>query len=243
MFSVAVATVLFPSLVAARRARRHRRLPRHGLARACARSRSCSFRRASLRPCSPSRSSASSTSAASSAPTRRPSSPARSPPSRSGSTFNGTMLMLNRAFFSLQRPGCRPRSRSATSSLNAALYAALLPRRDLGDPARDLDRQHRGHGRTARPAAAPARPDRVRRDRARARSLDHARLGRARRASPTASGAASTRRSAARSAPSSSRSCARSSPAAARLPRLLAVCWEFASSRRCYRCDAAPAGD
>ena len=41
MFSVAIATVLFPSLVAARGARRHRRLPRDGRARACARSRSC----------------------------------------------------------------------------------------------------------------------------------------------------------------------------------------------------------
>ena len=49
MFSVAVATVLFPRAVAARRARRLRRVPPHGRARASPDRASRSFRRASSR--------------------------------------------------------------------------------------------------------------------------------------------------------------------------------------------------
>ena len=115
MFSVAVATVLFPSLArlaargdmagfrdtvaagvrqidfllvpAARRLDRARRADRAAALRA---------RRVRARP-------------------DARSSPARSPRSRSGLTFNGMMLMLNRGFFSLQAPWVPTSSRSRTS--------------------------------------------------------------------------------------------------------------------------------
>ena len=61
-----------PDAVALRVARRHGGLPGDGRATACGRSRSCSSRRPSSAPCSPSRSSASSSSAASSFRRRRP---------------------------------------------------------------------------------------------------------------------------------------------------------------------------
>ena len=77
-----------------------------------------------------------------------------------GLVFNGAMLMLNRGFFSLQdnwpptavalgqpRPERRPRLR-------------LLPLRDLGHPARDRRLEHRRDRRAARAHARPARADR-----------------------------------------------------------------------------------
>jgi peptidoglycan biosynthesis protein MviN/MurJ (putative lipid II flippase) len=88
MFSIAVATVLFPSL--SRLAARNDMdgsSPRSDTG--CVRSASCSCRRASPPPCSRSRSCGSSTSAASSRPRRRRSSPARSRPSRPGSSSTG----------------------------------------------------------------------------------------------------------------------------------------------------------
>ena len=163
IFSVAIATVLFPTLVPPRGARRHGRLPQHPRRSGCGRSRSCSSRRASSARCSRSRSSASSSSAARSRPTRRRSSPPASPRSRAGLVFNGAMLMLNRAFFSLQsnwiptlvalgepRPERRPRRR-------------LLPVRHVGHPARDGARATSpGRAALALPAAPPARPARAR---------------------------------------------------------------------------------
>ncbi len=127
MFSVAVATVLFPSLARLRVARRHGRLPQHGLARAApdrvpARAgerRLRGARRADRR--------GSSTSAARSRAARRRSSPARSPRSRSGSTFNGTMLMLNRAFFSLQSNWIPTVVALGNLFLNALLDVGVLP--------------------------------------------------------------------------------------------------------------------
>ena len=70
--------------------------------RACARSRSCSCPPRSSARCSPSRSSGSSTSAAPGSRPRRRSSPAALAAFSAGLVFNGAMLMLNRAFFSLQ---------------------------------------------------------------------------------------------------------------------------------------------
>ena len=113
MFSVAVATVLFPRSRGSRPAATST-ASADGLASACARSRSCSCRRAPSAPCSPSRSCGSSTSAASSSPTRRRRRGALAAFSL-GLTFNGMMLMLNRAFFSLQAHWSRRASRSATS--------------------------------------------------------------------------------------------------------------------------------
>ncbi len=74
----------------------------------------------------------------------------------------------------------------------------LLPVRRLGDPARDRNLQRRRHGRARRPAAAAARPVRRRRD-GRGPLEDLRRLGADRGRSRTRSGGRSTRLSAARS--------------------------------------------
>ena len=116
MFSVAVATVLFPRALPPRCPRRPRRVPRHGLARAAA-------DRLPARPGGGRLGRARRTDRAPALParrvrrrTRRRSSPALWRRSRSGSSFNGMMLMLNRGFFACRRRGRRPGSRSAAWS-------------------------------------------------------------------------------------------------------------------------------
>ena len=78
----------------------------------------------------------------------------------------------------------------------------LLPRRHLGDPVRDLAREHRRRRDAALRPAPPDRPARPGRDGAVVRAR-HDRVRAARASRATASGAASTRRSAARSSRSS----------------------------------------
>ena len=140
--------------------------------------------------------------------------------------------------------GSRPGSRSATSRSTPSLDAALLPRRHLGDPARDLARRTSPGRRAARrPAAPPAR---------RGSSCGET-LGRSCSASPLASavlgvvaygvwwglddalGAVVPRRS-------SSRSAAALVVGRRRRTSLPAVCCGFASSTRYYRCEPASAG-
>ena len=69
-----------------------------------------------------------------------------------GLMFNGTMLMLNRAFFSLQDNWIPTAVALGNLGVNAALDLVFLPSRGLGDPARDVGRQRR------RNAGAPRRP-------------------------------------------------------------------------------------
>ncbi len=128
-----------------------------------------------------------------------------------GLTFNGMMLMLNRAFFSLQSPWIPTWIALGNLALNAGLAAALLAARRLGDPARDLDRE-RGRHRGARLGLPPAgrtarRPAHRRRLRPHARGLGARRGHRA-----TGCGSVSTRRSDGSSASSSSASRWRSRP-------------------------------
>ena len=54
-----------------------------------------------------------------------------------GLTFNGTMLMLNRAFFSLQSPWVPTAVALGNLGLNAAARLGLLPLRHVGHPALD----------------------------------------------------------------------------------------------------------
>ena len=98
-----------------------------------------------------------------------------------GLTFNGTMLMLNRSFFSLQDNWVPTAVALGNLFLNAILDVAFAPLRHLGDPAGDVVRQHRGHRRAARRHAPPARPDRLRRDRLVVRPRPRRRSGRRRR--------------------------------------------------------------
>ena len=63
-----------------------------------------------------------------------------------GLTFNGTMLMLNRGFFSLQSPWIPSWVAFGNLGLNAAARRRVLPVRDLGNPALDLAREHRRNG-------------------------------------------------------------------------------------------------
>ena len=81
-----------------------------------------------------------------------------------GLTFNGFMLMLNRAFFSLQRPWTRRRRAREPRAEHGPLLR-LLPRRDVGDPARDLARERGRERRAVRAPPQPPRTDRLRRDR------------------------------------------------------------------------------
>ena len=60
-----------------------------------------------------------------------------------GLTFNGMMLMLNRGFFSLQAPWMPTVVALANLVAQHRALRRLLPRRRLGDPARDLAREHR----------------------------------------------------------------------------------------------------
>ena len=97
-----------------------------------------------------------------------------------GLVFNGAMLMLNRAFFSLQSNWIPTAVALGNLFLNALLDFALLPLRHVGDPALDRDREHRRHGRAARPDAPADRRDRRRRTAASAARIV-ARGGRRRR--------------------------------------------------------------
>ena len=158
MFSVAVATVLFPSLSRLASRAPTWRLPRTVADRVCGRSRSCSSRRASSAPCSPSRSSGSSTSAASSRRTRRRSSRAALAAFSLGLTFNGMMLLLNRAFFSLQSHWIPTLVALGEPRLNAALDLVLLPRSGSGAmPLATSIVEHRRRRGAARPAPPSAR--------------------------------------------------------------------------------------
>ena len=116
MFSVAVATILYPSL--ARLATRGdlAGFRDHRLQRAAADQLPAHPRRGRLgRPRRADRPPALRARRVRARPDAR-SSPARSPPSRSGSTFNGMMLMLNRGFFSLQAPWVPTLDRSRRAS-------------------------------------------------------------------------------------------------------------------------------
>ena len=104
MFSVAIATVLFPRSRALSARAGPRRLPGHRRARRSARSRSCSCRRACSARSSRRRSCGSSTSTASGRRRGRQVTASALAAFSLGLTFNGVMLMLNRAFFSLQTP-------------------------------------------------------------------------------------------------------------------------------------------
>ena len=186
MFSVAVATVLFPTLARLADARRHGRLPRHGLARPAPDRLPARAGRASSAPCWRSRSSGCSTSAASSSPTETTRRRRRLAAFSLGLTFNGMMLMLNRGFFSLQAPWMPTAVALGEPRAQRRALRGVLPRRRLGDPARDLDRQHRRRRaapRRAPPPPRPARPDRHDRARSSASSIAAAvaRRGRLRR--------------------------------------------------------------
>ena len=102
---------------------------RSAFARPCrsasARSASSSCRRAPSARCSPCRSCGCSTSAARSTPSRRTSSPAHLAAFALGLTFNGTMLMLNRAFFSLQSAWVPTAIALGNLALNVVLDAVL----------------------------------------------------------------------------------------------------------------------
>ena len=70
-----------------------------------------------------------------------------------GLVFNGWMLLLNRAFYSLQSNWIPTLVALGNLVLNVALFAASTARR-LGHPARDLAREPRGRRRALRPPAA-----------------------------------------------------------------------------------------
>ena len=77
-----------------------------------------------------------------------------------GLTFNGTMLMLNRAFFSLQSAWVPTAIALGTPRAQRRPERRALPRRRLGHPAGDLDRQHRRHRRAPRRLPQAPRSDR-----------------------------------------------------------------------------------
>ena len=122
-----------------------------------------------------------------------------------GLTFNGTMLMLNRSFFSLQAPWVPTWVALGNLVLNAVLAAIALPRRRLGDPAGDLARQHRRDAGARRDPPPPAGAAGRRGDPLLV-CAHRSRLGRWPPLPRSASGTGSTRRSDARSARRSSRS-------------------------------------
>ena len=174
MFSVAVATVLFPA-ISRLAARGDMDGFRNTVAWACARSPSCSCRRASPPPCWPSRSCDCSTSGASSRRTRRPSSPPRSPRSRRARVQRDD-ADAQPGVLRLQSPWIPTWVAAGNLALNALLYIGALPRRHLGDPARHLVVQRRGGAALARVAASAARRAGAGGDRTRRRA-DHAGLG------------------------------------------------------------------
>ena len=89
-----------------------------------------------------------------------------------GLAFNGVMLLLNRAFFSMQMAWVPTSIAVAKLIVNGVLdWVFTRAARRVGHPARDLDREHRRR-RAALHAAAPARgPARRARARARARAI------------------------------------------------------------------------
>ena len=99
-----------------------------------------------------------------------------------GLTFNGTMLMLNRGFFALQSAVDPDHRRTHEPRGQRGDRRRLLPLRDLGDPALDLAREHRRDVGAAR--VLPAARRRLRDDgdgaelRARRRRVGRARRGR-----------------------------------------------------------------
>ena len=82
-----------------------------------------------------------------------------------GLVFNGAMLMLNRAFFSLRSNWVPTWIALGNLFLNAVLDFAFYRVGVVGDPARDGDLQHRRHVGAARRAAPAHPPHRGRRDR------------------------------------------------------------------------------
>ena len=121
---------------------------------ACARSRSCSSRRARSAPCSLSRSRGSSTSAASSMPSQTP------VVAGALAAFSAG-LVLQRSDAAAQPRVLQPaveldpdRRRARQPRSERGARRGLLPLRDLGHPARDVGRQRRGK-RDAAPAPAP----------------------------------------------------------------------------------------
>ena len=77
-----------------------------------------------------------------------------------GLPFNGTMLMLNRAFFSLQSPWIPTAIALGNLALNIGALRGALPGRDVGNPARDVAGEHRRR-RGARGDVAPPASGRV----------------------------------------------------------------------------------
>ena len=213
----------------------------HRLARACARSASPSSRRARSARRSASRSPGFSTSGARSRRIR-PSFVAEAFAAFSlGLTFNGAMLMLNRAFFSMQSPWLPTWIALGALVANVALDAAFASLGVWGIP---LATSVVNIGATAALVvrAAPARRAHRRRERHRG-VLRAGSWSRRRVTAGVAYGVwwGLDGLSAARSAPSSP-------PWGSRSPRrpprtsFSPVCWEFVSSGRCYRWSAAPAG-
>ena len=167
---------------------------------------------------------------------RRPRLPPRSPRSRSGSPFNGFMLMLNRAFFSLQSPWIPTWVALGNLGLNAALDGAFYSLGIWGLPLATSIVNIAG---TAALLVLLRR--RLGRldltDTRHSFGLDHSWRAPRSPASPTASGPGSTPRSAGRSSPRSSR-CSRRSPPASVPTSSAAGCSACASSTRCSRCGA-----
>ena len=131
-----------------------------------------------------------------------------------GLSFNGMMLMLNRGFFSLQQPWIPTGDRTGEPRPQRRALRGLLPRRHVGDPARDLALEHRRRRDAARRAAAPRSARSTLRATVRSFGLVTVASALLAASRATPSGAGSTRRSAAPSSRSSSRSAGRSSPAA-----------------------------
>ncbi len=104
-----------------------------------------------------------------------------------GLVFNGWMLILNRSFYAVQTNWVPTGIALGAVGLNARVRHGLLPSRNLGHPARDLDRERR---RVVRPARddAPPRRARARRPDARRRRPGRHRGGRCGRPLPTAPG-------------------------------------------------------
>ena len=134
-----------------------------------------------------------------------------------GLVFNGAMLMLNRGFFSLQDNWPPTAVALGNLGLNAGLDFAFYRFGTWGIPLATAVSNVVAHGRAARAHAPPAGPDRRRGDHLQP-AQDHRRLGASSPSSPSRSGGRSTTCSAGRSRRRSCRSAPRcSSPPAAYL--------------------------
>ena len=143
MFSVAIATVLFPTLSPLRGARGDiDGLPRHGEQRSAPDRVPAHPRGGGERGARRADRPASSSSAATSRRAQTPVVAAALAAFSAGLVFNGAMLMLNRAFFSLQSNWVPTAIALGNLFLNAILDFVLYPRR-VGDPALDGDLQRR----------------------------------------------------------------------------------------------------